>query len=141
MAFHRQRQLVGRHAAAVVHHLDQGLAAVTQGDVDAAGAGVQRVLHQLFHGGGGTFHHLAGGDAVDQGLRQKANGHGGGIVAGRRASGQCARSLDPSLNRRAPASAGWASSFFSLLTLPEKVRRPRSRPRNSTAGGAQSSAT
>ena len=51
--------------AAVILHQDQVGAAIGGGDVDAGGAGVERILHQLLHRRGRTLHHLAGGDAVD----------------------------------------------------------------------------
>jgi hypothetical protein len=38
-------------------------------------AGVERVFDQLLHGARRTLHHLAGGDAVDDGLGELADGH------------------------------------------------------------------
>ncbi len=55
----------GVHAGAVVGHLDAVDAAAVERDGDAGGAGVERVLDQFLHRGGGAFDHLAGGDAVD----------------------------------------------------------------------------
>ncbi len=68
-------QFLAAHAAAVIGHADKGLAAVAQGDFDARGSCIERVFRQLLHGGGGTFDHLAGGDAVDERGWQAANGH------------------------------------------------------------------
>jgi hypothetical protein len=65
MALHRQGQLLGRHAETVIHHLDQIAPAIPEGDIDAPGAGVDGILHQLLHGRGRALDHLAGGDAVD----------------------------------------------------------------------------
>ena len=62
----REQHLVGRHAAAVVDHGDEGAAAFLQGHGDALRAGVDRVLDQLLDGAGRAFDHLAGGDLVDE---------------------------------------------------------------------------
>ena len=75
VALDRQRQLVGRHAGAVVGHQDQSPAAVPQGDLDAPGAGVEGVLDQLLDRARRPLDHLAGGDAVDDLGRQEADGH------------------------------------------------------------------
>ncbi len=75
MPLDRQRQLVGAHAAAVVGDGDKGAPAVAQHHVDLPGAGVERVLDQLLDRGGRPLDHLAGGDAVDDGLGQPADGH------------------------------------------------------------------
>ena len=40
------------------------------------GAGIERVLDQLLHHARRTLDHLAGGDAVDHGFGELANGHG-----------------------------------------------------------------
>jgi hypothetical protein len=45
--------------------------------VDARGAGVEAVLDQLLGDRGGTFHHLAGGDLVDQLVGQDTDRHRG----------------------------------------------------------------
>ena len=60
----RQRQLVRRDAVAVVLDPDQPLAAVGEGDLDAPGAGVERVLDQLLDRRGRPLDHLARGDPV-----------------------------------------------------------------------------
>ena len=72
----RQRELFRRHAASVVGDRDQRPPAVAQHHVDAPRAGVDRVLDQLLDRRGGALHHLARGDAVDQGRRQAPDGHG-----------------------------------------------------------------
>ena len=51
VALHRQRQILGVHAAAVVDDADQPAAAVLDDDLDPARAGVERVLDQLLDGG------------------------------------------------------------------------------------------
>src|SRR6185437_11736241 len=73
---HRQRQLVGRDAAAVVAHADQPRAALIDVHLDARGAGVEAVLHQFLDHGRGAFDHLAGGDLVDEfGGQRTDDGH------------------------------------------------------------------
>ena len=73
VALERQRQLLRRHADAVVADADQRASAVAQVDGDGGGAGVERVLDQLLDGGGRTLDDLAGGDLVDQMVRQPAD--------------------------------------------------------------------
>ena len=59
---------VGRHAAAVVDDLDEGLAGVGHGHQDAFGAGVDGIFHQLLDHRGGAGDHLACGDQVRKAL-------------------------------------------------------------------------
>ena len=73
VARHRQRQFVGRDAAAVVADADQAHAAFLQVDVDAARAGVERVLDQFLDHGRRAFDDLAGGDLVDEGVGKLAD--------------------------------------------------------------------
>ncbi len=75
MTLDRQRQLVAIHADAVVADDDEALPAFLQRDVDAGRAGIDRVLDQLFERGRRTLDDLAGGDAIDERFRQKANRH------------------------------------------------------------------
>ena len=65
MALDRQRQLLGRHAAAVVGHGDQRAAAPRSARCDARRAGIERVLDQLLDHRGRPLDHLAGSDPVD----------------------------------------------------------------------------
>jgi hypothetical protein len=60
----------GRHAAAVIGHPDQRLAAIGIIHRDPPRPGIQRVLHQFLDRRGRAFHHLARRDAVDRGLVQ-----------------------------------------------------------------------
>ncbi len=71
----RQDQLFRGHPAAIVDNRDQGLAAVFQCDVDAPGAGVDRVFDQFLDRRGRPFDDFAGGDAVDEDRRQKTDRH------------------------------------------------------------------
>ena len=66
--FERQRHLRAVHAAAIVRDLDQPEAPGAEANGDAARAGIDGVLDDLLQRAGGPFHHLAGGDAVDQGF-------------------------------------------------------------------------
>jgi hypothetical protein len=70
----RERQFVGRDAAPVVGHPDQGTAAVGHLDRDAPGTRVDGVLDQLLDRRGWAFHDLAGRDPVDRSLVQLPDG-------------------------------------------------------------------
>ena len=83
MALDRQRQLLGRHAEPVIDHLDQIAPAVLEGHLDARGAGIDGVLHQLLHRRSRPLDDLAGGDAVDDIGRKEADRHDRGTVAER----------------------------------------------------------
>ena len=76
MAVDRQRQIGMGHAAAVVGDADPPPAAAIGEDVDPAGAGVDGVLDQFLDHARRPFHHLAGGDAVDDLFWELADGHG-----------------------------------------------------------------
>ena len=75
MTLDAQRQIGARHAAAVVGHADQAPPAAVGDDLDAFCTGIERVLDKLLHGARRALDHLAGGDAVDDGLVQLADGH------------------------------------------------------------------
>ena len=70
-----KREIVPRHAAAVVGDADQPAAAAIGQHLDPARAGIERVFDKLLHDAGRPLHHLAGGDAVDQGFGKLADGH------------------------------------------------------------------
>ena len=76
MALDRQRQIGPRHALAVVGDADETAAAAVGEHVDAARAGIERVLDQFLDHARRTLDHLAGGDAVDDGFGKLADGHG-----------------------------------------------------------------
>ena len=76
VAIDRQREVSVGHAAAVVGDADPPPSAAIGENVDPAGAGVDRVLHQFLDHARGTFDHLAGGDAVDDLFGELADGHG-----------------------------------------------------------------
>ena len=65
-----QPRVLAAHAGAVVPHAHQAAAPLPQVDLDAPGAGIQRVLDQLLDRCGGPLHHLAGGDLVGERLGQ-----------------------------------------------------------------------
>ena len=76
MALDGERQIVARHAAAVVGDADEPPAAAREHDLDSASARVEGVLDQLLHDGSRPLDDLAGGDAVDDRLGQLTDGHG-----------------------------------------------------------------
>ena len=82
MAVERQQQFPGGDAVAVVLDADQPLAAVGEGDVDAAGAGVQGVLDQLLDRRSRALDDLARGDAVGRRGVEQANGPTAGVYLG-----------------------------------------------------------
>ena len=86
MALDRQREVVARHAGAVVGDPDQAAAAAVGDDLDPGRAGVERVLDQLLDHARRPLDHLAGGDAVDGGFAELADGHGHLLHGGRRNS-------------------------------------------------------
>ena len=75
MPFDREREIGRRHAGAVVGDADEAAAAAIGEHIDLASAGIERVFDQLFDDAGRPLDHLAGGDAVDRGFGQLADGH------------------------------------------------------------------
>ena len=71
-----ERQIGMRHAAAVVGDADAATAAAIGENIDPAGAGVDGVFDQFLDHARRPFHHLAGGDAVDELFGELADGHG-----------------------------------------------------------------
>ena len=61
---------------AIVADADQPAAAAVGHHLDAARAGVERILDQFLDDARRTLDHLAGGDAVDHGFGELADGHG-----------------------------------------------------------------
>src|SRR5262249_42130634 len=61
----REARVVGLHAAAVIGDTDAREAAVIDRDLDARGAGVERVLDELLHDAGGALDDLPRRDLVD----------------------------------------------------------------------------
>ena len=85
MAFERQGDLVSPHAAAIVGHFDQIEAALPQPHGDLCCPRINGILDQFLERGCRTLDHFAGGDAVDETLRQAANmGHVHCLAAKRR---------------------------------------------------------
>ena len=76
MALDREHEVVAGHAGAVVGDADQPPPAAVGQHVDARRAGVERVLDELLDDARRPLHHLAGGDAVDDGGVELANRHG-----------------------------------------------------------------
>src|SRR5690606_5936936 len=79
----RQRELVGRDAAAVVAHADELRPARLELDADRPRPGIERVLDQLLDHRRGALHHLAGGNLVHEVRRELAYRHGRGCGRGR----------------------------------------------------------
>jgi len=75
VAVDAERQIGARHALAVVGDADQPAATAIGQHVDAMRAGVERVLDQFLDHARRPLDHLAGGDTVDHGLGQLADGH------------------------------------------------------------------
>ena len=75
VALDREREIVARHAGAVVADVDQPAAPAVGQNLDARCAGIERVLDQLLHDACRPLHHLAGGDAVDHAFGKLADGH------------------------------------------------------------------
>jgi hypothetical protein len=92
MALDRKLEVGAAHAGAVVGDTDQPAAAAVGRDLDAGRAGIERVFDQLLDHAGRAFDHLAGGDAVDGGFGQAADGHCGlSAIRGRILRPQCER--------------------------------------------------
>ena len=75
MTFDREREVGVIHSAAIVHDANEPAAALFDCDVDAARAGVERILDEFFHSGRRSFDHLARCDAIDKNGVEAANGH------------------------------------------------------------------
>ena len=73
MPGHRQRQVLGPYARAVVLHADEPLPAVLERHVDARCPGIETVLHKLLDHACGTLDHLACGNLVAQGWRKQVD--------------------------------------------------------------------
>jgi len=76
MALDAEFEIGPVHSDAVVADADQIAPARLDGDVDAPGAGVERVLDELLHRRGGPLDHFARSDPIDQQRIEAADGHG-----------------------------------------------------------------
>ena len=83
MARERQRKLGRLDAVSVIADADQPDAAVLDVNVQAARAGIERVLDEFLDDGRRALDDLARGDLVDERALENSDGHG---VANRRAS-------------------------------------------------------
>ena len=70
MALERERRLLRRHALPVVRHPDGAPPGLLNVHRHASGPGVDGVLHQFLHHGGGPLDDFAGGDLVDDVARE-----------------------------------------------------------------------
>jgi len=75
MALDRKVEVLARHPRTVVADADEVASAAGEVDVDAPGAGVDGVFHQLLDHARGALDHLAGGDAIDGVGAQAADCH------------------------------------------------------------------
>jgi hypothetical protein len=73
VAIERQRELLLRDAATVVADADAAHAALFELDLDGPRAGVECVLEHFLDDRGGALDDLAGGDLVDEDVRQRAD--------------------------------------------------------------------
>ena len=76
MALQGQRQLICRHATAIIADPDQAFAAIGDFNGNPARPSIKRVFHQLFHRRGRSLDHLTGGNTVDRTLVQLADNRG-----------------------------------------------------------------
>ena len=83
MAFDGKGEIGGRHASPIVGDLDQSAPAAVGEHVDARCRGIKRVLDELLRHACRTFHHLAGGNAIDDTFGELTNGHGRHYSEGR----------------------------------------------------------
>ena len=73
MALEGQQGVVAHHAAAVVGDLDELLAAGLDLDLDAGGAGIERIFEQFLDHRSRPLHHFAGGDLVGNVFRKNVD--------------------------------------------------------------------
>jgi hypothetical protein len=73
VALEGQQRIVVIHAAAVVNHADQALAARFCLDANRARARIQRVFEQFLHHGGRTLNHFTRRDFIGDGFRKYAD--------------------------------------------------------------------
>src|SRR5207253_5224819 len=98
MALERERRLLRRHALPVVRHPDGAPPGLLNVHRYASGPGVDGVLHQFLHHGGGPLDDFAGGDLVDDVARED------------RDSGRHRSSASRRLARAASADCGYSST-------------------------------
>src|SRR5258708_3947407 len=113
-----ERQILARHAGAIVFHLDAPHAALVERHGDRARTGMEAVLEQLLQDGSGALDHFAGRDLAYEKLRQHANGaHSGDYrIARWNSSPRCGiwRSISTSTSRRSsPSTAPGSTRCFS----------------------------
>ena len=76
MPLDREHEVLARHAGAVIGDPDQPPPAAVGEHVDPPRAGIERVLDEFLDHARRPLHHLAGGDAVDDGGFELADRHG-----------------------------------------------------------------
>src|SRR5436309_13994125 len=127
MTLDGQTQFAGIHPFAVVFDQDKIGAAAGCGDVDAACAGIERILHQFLNCTGRTLDHLAGSDAVDGTFAKPANPAGRSRVGAHSADcskGGCLAPRGTRICQQAQATYAAARSTtrvdgrFTVTTVP-----------------------
>ena len=81
MAFQREQRVVAAHSETVIGDVDERAPAVLDGDGDAFGFGVERILDQFLHDRGGPLDHFACGDLVGDLFGKETNPVHGRIIA------------------------------------------------------------
>ena len=76
MSLQGQSEFCSRHPGTIIHHANQVFTALFQCHRDVERTGVQTVLHQFLDYRNRPFHHLPGGDLVDEMVGQDVDGHG-----------------------------------------------------------------
>ncbi len=110
VALDSEREIARVHAGAVVGDANETQAAAGSRDLDAARAGIERILDQFLDDARGTLDDLTGGDAVDEVWRQLADGH-----------------LSPRRGHR--RDTGGSVSYPILPPAGRTGRRPKDEPR------------
>ena len=75
VALDRQLEVGGRHADTIILHHQKIGAAAGNGNSDAGGARIHRILHQLLHRRGRPLDHFTGCNPIHCTFGQTANGH------------------------------------------------------------------
>ncbi len=75
MSLHRQFQLAGGDAAAIITHPNGTNAAVVECHMNLCGLSVHRIFNQLFNHGCWALDHLASGNLADEKIGKKTNRH------------------------------------------------------------------
>jgi len=67
------RELIVGNPTAIIAHLNEFLAPIPDGDVYLRGTRIEGIFHQFLDDRGRSFHHLTGGDLVDEVIGELVN--------------------------------------------------------------------